>query len=244
VFQGVVREGWSNLLELVLLSVVWFFFMLSVAAGLLAPEAVKKGAGLLIGAAMFALPIFLVGPASIGLFRAVDAIWSGESAGPFDALRNFFRGFGHRYLRGVGLSAVWTLVLLATYANLIEDRHLVPTLFIVGIDVLLLYVVLFVVMVNVYLISILATTEFGLIAAIRVAAWEAVANPVFTLVMIFAPGVVVAFALAVRPLLPLLVGAALSLFGTAALRYAPYRHPVLPPPVDLRAPMEEGGQGG
>jgi uncharacterized membrane protein YesL len=240
VFTGVVQEGWRNLMELVLLSVIWFVFMLSVGVGLLAPTAVQKGGGLLLGLIMLLLPIALVGPACVGLFHAVDAIWSGDSTTIWDALRHFFGGFRRRYLRSVGLSALWFLVALATFANLVEDRHLVPTVMLLGVDIVLFYLLLFIVMVNVYLISILATTDFSLFEAIRLAAWHAVANPIFTLAMVFAPGVVVAVALGVHALFPVLVGAALAMFSTAALRHAPLRHPDLPPPVTL-GPLPEDG---
>ncbi len=239
VFQGVVQEGWRNLMEMVLLSVLWFVFMLSIGVALLAPTAVQKGGGLLLGMLMFLLPVALVGPACVGLFHAVDAIWAGESTTIWDSLRHFFGGFRRRYLRSVGLSALWFLVALATFANVVEDRRLVPTFLLLGIDIVVLYLLLFMVMVNVYLISILATTDLPLMDAVRLGAWHAVANPIFTLAMVFAPGVVVALAFAVRALFPVLVGAALAMFSTAALRHAPLRHPALPPPVTLGPPVDE-----
>lgn len=238
-FQGVVREGWPSLLEIVLLSILWFLCMLTLGLAALAPQVVTKGGGLLLGLMLLLAPLACVGPGSIGLFRGIDAIWSGEGAGPWDALRLFFRGFGHRWWRGVGLSALWAVVGLATYAHLVEDRHLIPGVLFLGVDILLLYLVLFALMVNVYLIGILATTELALLPAVRLAAWQAVANPVFTLIALFAPGVIVLLAFSIHALFPVLVGGAMAMFATAALRHAPLRHPDLPPPPDLSGPEED-----
>lgn len=230
-FNGVVREGWRNLFELVLLSVLWFVFMLSTGLGLLAPAAFAKGSGLLIAGTMVLLPIALVGPATVGLFHAIDGIWSGDATTIWDAFRGFFWGFRRRFRRAASMSALWALVALATYANLVEDRHLIPTVMTYGVDIILLYLLLFVVMVNVYLIGILATTDFPLTDAIRLGAWQAVANPVFTLVIIATAGVVVALSFAIHALFPVICGAAIGMLSTAALREAPLRHPALPSPL-------------
>ena len=243
VFAGVFHEGWQNLLELVLLGLLWFLAAISVGLALLAPSLLQRGAGLLIAGGAVLVPLLLVAPATVGLFAAVDAIWSGEAIGPFDAVRNFFRGFAHRYLRSVGLGLLWAFVVLSLYANTVEDKHFIPPVFTVGVGILLLYILLFVVMVNVYLIPTLALTEWGIWQAIRVATWEAVANPLFTISMLLLPVGIVIVGTVLRPLLPLLVGGAIAMFSTGALRNAPLRHPDLPAPASMAQPMptEENG---
>ena len=237
VFSGAFREGWQNLLELVLLGLIWFLCVLSVGLALVARTLLAHGAGLLIALGAVLLPLALVGPATVGLFGAVDAIWAGEAIGPFDALRNFFRGFGRRYLRSVGLGVLWGVVLLSLYANTVEDKQLLPRFMIVGVGILLLYIVLFVVMVSTYVIPILALTEWSIWRAIRVGAWQAVANPLYTISLLLVPAGVVIVGTSLRPLLPLLAGGSLALFSTGALRGAPLRHPDLPAPTTVRGPL-------
>lgn len=238
-YAGTARRGWQNLLELVMLSLLWFFMAFSSVLAGEAPTILAKGGGLLLALLAVLIPLSLVGPATIGIFTAADLIWSGEAIGPFDALRNFFRGFRHHYLRSVGLGALWGLVLVALYANTVEDRHFIPPVLNDGIGILLLYILLFVVMINVYLISILAITDWGMSRAIRVAAWEAIANPLFTLSALLVPGAVVVLGSVLRPLLALLVGGALALLSTGALRFAPLRHPELPVPHTVDEPLPD-----
>lgn len=244
VFSGAFHEGWQNLLELVLLGLLWFLGVITVGLALLAPTLLSRGSGLLVALGAVLVPLAVVGPATVGLFTAVDAIWSGEAIGPFDAVRNFFRGFAHRYLRSVGLGVLWGLVLVSLYANTVEDRHFIPAILTVGVGILLLYILLFVIMINVYLIPSLALTEWGLWKAIRVATWEAVANPLFTISMLLVPAGVVIVGTVFRPLLPLLAGGAIALFSTGALRGAPLRHPDLPAPATVAQPMEDSGPTG
>jgi uncharacterized membrane protein YesL len=251
VFPAAAREGWAALLELVLLSMIWFLFVVvggwatvGAVVGMVRGRAAP-------GAALLALLFTsaLVGPATVGLHHAVDAIWSGEAIGPFDALRNFGRGAVRRYLRSLALGALWWLVLVGAFANLYEGPHLFPVYLLGGVRILLAYLLLFFCMVNVYLVPLLATTPLPLGPAIRLATWEAVANPMFTLAMLAVPAAVVVLSLAIKPLFPMLGGGALALFSTAALRWAPLRHPELPAPVWLDRPSEdgedaEGGGGG
>lgn len=238
-FSGAFRRGWQNLLELVLLGLLWSLGMVTIGLGLIAPGILARGGGLILAGLAVLLPLAVAAPATLGLFTAVDLIWAGEAVGPFDAVRNFFRGFRHRYWRSVGLGALWALVILSLYANTVEDRHLLPAVLTVGVGVLLLYVALFVVMVNVYLIPILALTEWHLWRCLRVAAWQAVANPMFTLSALLVPGAVVILGGVVRPVLPLLVGGITALFSTGAARLAPLRHPDLPPPTSVDQPLED-----
>ncbi len=238
-YSGTARRGWQNLLELVMLSLIWFFMVFSSVLAVEVPTILAKGGGILLALIAVLIPVSLVGPATVGIFTAADLIWSGEAIGPFDALRNFFRGFRRHYLRAVGLGVLWGLVLVALYANTVEDRRFIPPLLNDGIGILLLYILLFVVMINVYLISILAITDWNLVRAIRVAAWEAIANPLFTLSALLVPGAVVVLGSVLRPLLALLVGGALALLSTGALRFAPLRHPELPVPHTVDEPLPD-----
>ncbi len=236
---GIREHGWRGLLDLVVLSVLWFLCMLSAGLEVAVPVLLSHGAGLLITALAALAPLALVGPGSIGLFRGADGVWSGECSGPLDSVRYFWAGLSRRYLRGVGLSVVWAVVVLGTYANLREDVSLVPHFLLLGLGILLLYLLLFFVMVHVYLLPVLATTDFSLWEAARVGAWEAVANPMFTLVVLLGPAAVLAVGFVVHPLLPMLLGGALGLLCTGALRFAPYRHPDLPAPRWLDRPEEQ-----
>ena len=240
VFSGALRKGLQNLLELVLLSLLWSVGMATILLGMEAPTIVVKGGGLLLALVAVLLPVAVAAPATVGLFAAVDLIWAGEAIGPFDALRNFFRGFRRRYLRSVGLWALWGLVLISLYANTVEDRRFIPSFMSVGVGILLLYIALFAVMINTYLIPILALTEWDLWRAVRVATWEAVANPLYTISTLLSPAAVVIIGTAVvRPLLPLLVGGATALFSAGALRFGPLRHPDLPLPTTVEEPLPD-----
>jgi uncharacterized membrane protein YesL len=238
-YAGAYREGWPGLLELVLLGMVWSLCMVVGGAALVGNLAHGT---FFVG---FALPaVALWAPATLGLHAAADAIWSGDAVGPFDALRNFARGFGRRYLRGVGLSALWVLVLVGTYANIRLSPHVLPHVLMLGARIILGYLVLFVLMVDVYLVPILATTDLGVWAALRLAAWEAVANPLFTLGAMLAPAVVilVGFMLGLLTaiiLWAMLLGGVIGLFAAGALRYAPLRHPDLPEPVWMQEPLPD-----
>gem|GEM_PF-5645122 len=244
VFSGAFRKGWQNLLELVLLGLIWFVGMITVGLAIISPAILAKGGGLLLALLAVLLPLAVAAPATVGLFGAVDLIWAGEAIGPFDALRNFFRGFRHRYLRSVGLGALWGLVMVSLYANMVEDRHFIPPVLSVGVGILLLYIALFVVMINVYLIPIVALTEWDLWRAVRVATWEAVANPLYTISALLLPAAVVIVGAVLRPLLPLLVGGAAALFSTGALRFAPMRHPDLPAATTIDQPLDDDPRPG
>ncbi len=244
VLAGVRERGWQHLLELVLVSVLWFVCLLATISVAAVPTILHKGGGILVAAAFALLPLLFVGPGTVGLFTAVDAIWSGENNGPFDALRSFFRGFRRRYLRSVGLGAFWALVLVSIYANVAEDRHLLPAFLLLGVAILLLYLVLFFLMVNTYLIPMLAVSDLSLWRALRLAVWESVANPVFTVLMLLGPLVVLIAGLVVRALFPLLLGGGLAMFATAALRFAPLRHPGLPELAVFDAPLDDDADPG
>ena len=236
-FVGIRGRGWAALLEIVEVSLVWALCASS-AALLWAAPGVARTLGLLIAGLVALIPFALVAPATVGLFCAADSFWSGEGISPFDVLRYFFRGFGRRYLRSVGLGFIWALVLVATYANVRVDTRVIPHFMLLGVGLLLLYLLLFFVMVHVYLLPVLATTDFSLWDGIRIGAWMAIANPMYTLVALLAPGVIFAVGLAVHPLLPMLLAGALAMFSVGAFRHAPLRHPVLPVPLRSDQPME------
>jgi uncharacterized membrane protein YesL len=184
-------------------------------------------------------PLPLWGPATTGLHTAVDAIWGGESIGPFDALRNFFMGFGRRYLRSVAVGALWIVVFVGTYANVLMSPHVLPAWMLGATKVLLLYLLLFIVMLHVYLMPILATTGESLPRAIRLAIWEAVVNPLFTLACLVVPAIVLFIGMAFTPVIAvLLLGGASALFATGGLRFVPLRHPALPPALWSQQPVE------
>lgn len=230
------RLGWAALLELVVVGMVWTLGML-VGWGALISSLVRGGS---LVVAYLLPPLPLAGPATVGLYAAVDAIWSGESVGPFDALRTFGRGFGHRYLRSVGLSAVWLVIVVGAFANVLVGAKVMPAVLLGGTRLVLLYLLLFFAMASTYAVPILVTTEFDLGAVIRLAAWEAVANPLFTLGVLIVPAALVLIGAVMTPVLPaLLLGGALALAATGALRYVPLRHPDLPAPYWENAPMDD-----
>ena len=234
------RLGWAALLELVLLGMIWTLCMVIGWGALI--NSLTHGGRLVISYLLPPLP--LVGPASVGMYAAVDAIWSGEALGPFDAVRNFGRGFAHRYLRSVGLSLAWVIIVVGAAANVLVGDKVIPAVLVGGMRILLTYLVLFFAMASAYAVPILATTEFDLVPTIRLAAWQATANPLFTLGALAAPAVVVFAGLITTPALPaLLLGGALALFSTGALRYAPLRHPDLPASYWVNAPMSDGEGG-
>ena len=234
------RLGWSALLELVLLGMIWTLCML-IGWGALV-SSLTHGGRLVIAYLLPPLP--LVGPASVGLYAAVDAIWSGEAIGPFDAVRNFARGFAHRYLRSVGLGLAWVIIVVGAAANVLVGDKLIPPVLVGGMRILLTYLVLFFAMVSAYVVPILAITDFDLVPAIRLGAWQATANPLYTIGALVVPAVVVFAGLIMTPVLPaLLLGGSLALVSTGALRYAPLRHPDLPASYWVNAPMSDGDGG-
>lgn len=236
---GIRTRGWAALLEIVELSLVWALLVSSIGLFWVA-YAVVGGLGVLIALGLALIPFALVAPGTVGLFYAVDAFWSGDALTPLEALKFFFRGFAHRYLRSVGLGFLWALVLVATYANFQEDAHFIPHFMLLGIGLLLLYLLLFLVMLHTYLLPTLATTDASLWEAVRIGAWMAIANPMFTLIALLGPAVVLAVGLAVHALLPMLLGGALAMFSVGAFRLAPLRHPELPLPISLDEPLPDG----
>jgi uncharacterized membrane protein YesL len=240
-FRAAAHVGWTALLELVLLGMVWGVLLFLGGAALVGT--LTHGGGLVMIYLLPPLPLWA--PATVGLNAAVDGIWSGELIGPFDALRAFFAGFGRRYLRSVGLGALWVIVFVGTYANVTLSSHLLPAWMLGATKVLLLYLLLFIAMLHVYLMPILATTDFGLPRAVRLATWEAVANPTFTLACLVVPAVVLFLALAFTPIIAvLLLGGAASLFAAGGLRFVPLRHPSLPASYWTRQPLDDAPEAG
>ena len=235
---GIRQRGWAALLEIVELSLVWALLASSVALLWVVPKVIGS-LGILIALFLALIPFALIAPATMGLFYAADGFWSGDALSPLDALRFFVRGFARRYLRSVGLGFAWAVVLIATYANLQEDTHFVPHFMLLGLGLLLLYLLLFFVMLHVYLLPTLATTDASLWEGIRIAAWMAIANPMFTLIALLGPAVVLAVGVAVHALLPMILGGALAMFSIGAFRLAPLRHPALPAPYSLDEPLPE-----
>ena len=237
-YAAAMHQGWTGLLELVLLGMIWVLAMFLGGAALVGTLLHHDGLVLIY----LVLPLPLWGPATVGLHAAVDAIWSGEAIGPFDALRNFAAGFVHRYLRSVGLGALWVIAVVGTYANVADSGHILPPYLLGAMKVLLLYVVLFLFMVQLYLLPILATTGLGLWRAIRFATWQVLGNPFFTLGGLLFPVLVVLLGFYVTPAVPvLLLGGVIALFSTGALRFAPLRHPALPEPVWFTEPQDGAG---
>ncbi len=238
VLAGIRERGWGALLEIVEVSLVWALLVSSIALLWVVPKIIGS-LGLVISLLIALVPFALVAPATVGLFYAADGFWSGEGISPLDALRFFGRGFVHRYLRSVGLGFVWALVLVATYANLREDVHFIPHFMLLGMGLLLLYLLLFFVMVHVYLLPTLATTDSTLWEGVRIGAWMAVANPMFTLIALLGPAIALTVGLVVHALLPMVFGGTLAMFSVGAFRHAPLRHPELPVPYRMDEPLPD-----
>ncbi len=239
VYRNVRVAGWQNLLELVMLSVIWFVAILTaLILSDIGPE--LKVLGILLTAVLACIPFAVIGPVTVGVFAAVDAMWFHEAMGPFEALRAFWQGLRRHYLRSVGLSAIWLVLTAAAYANLIVDHHYITGPILLAIYVLVLYVVVFVILVNVYVIYLQATTDTPLGPSFRIGIWEVVLNPIFTLVAVVPPMLAVLFVgTLIQPALPLLLGGTVAAFSMSAVRFVPYRHPQLPETVLPPQPGED-----
>lgn len=239
VYRNVRVSGWGNFLELLMLSVVWFIGILS-AVTLVEFNALAKNVqhlGVLLITLLLCLPFALIGPVTVGLFAAVDAMWFHEAAGPFEVLGAFFRGFRHRYLRSVGLGAIWVVVVLAVYSNFKLDAHHFHGPILLAVYVLVLYVSVFVILFNIYTIYVVAKTELSLWRSLGIGMWQALANPVFSFGVVPPMVIAVFLGLLFRPLMAMLVGGTIASFSVSAVRFAPLRHPLLPemtlpPPPD------------
>jgi len=237
-YRNVQLAGWQNLLELVMLSVIWFIAILS-ALILVEAGPILKILGILLSFVAVCIPFALIGPVTVGVFAAVDAMWFREAVGPFDALRAFWRGLCRHYMRSVGLGAIWILVIAAAYANLVVDRRFISGPILLAVYVLVLYMLLFVLLTSVYVIYVLATTDSTMGTALRIGTWEVVLNPIYTLGIVPPIIVVVIAGALLEPVAPLLLGGTVAAFSVSAVRFVPYRHPQLPETVLPPPPGED-----
>ncbi|MGE5673957.1 MAG: DUF624 domain-containing protein [Mycobacterium leprae] len=161
------------------------------------------------------LPLITAGPATLAAYWWIASDLRDENK---EGYRAFFKAFTRLFWRGLVWLVGLAVVLFVAYANLVVWHRFLPPLTAALIQVLAVYVVIFVLAMQPYLLEALAVEGRPWGEALKRSAWHVVTNPLYSHLNVLLPAIILGAAgLKTHTVIPLvLVAVVLGFMGYAA----------------------------
>lgn len=198
-WKKAVSLAWDHLLRLVVLNLLWV---------------------------LVSVPVITVGPATLAAYWWVATGVREDQPRPFT---DFFKGFLKFMWRGLVWSLGWAVVLGLAFTNLNVWAKFLPPLVFAIVEVAWLYGLIFLAVMQPYLLEDLTVDERPWWASLKRSAWHVMANPIYAHMHLVWPVAAVIIAAKTTTVLPIVLVSLVITFFSVAAAELPWRHGEPPP---------------
>lgn len=191
---------WRNLLQLMILNVLWV---------------------------LISAPVVTLGPATLAAYWWGARVLRDEREPSSYPL--FFKAFARLFVKGLVWSLGWAAVLYLAYISLMVWPQVLPPVGVAIAQFAWGYGLLYLLMMQPYLLEALAVDEEPWAPALKRASWQVLANPVYSHMHLLIPVLGLVIALNFSTPIIIVLAAALLLFMAVVADATPWKHGQPPP---------------